>query len=653
MPTLHALFVAIDAYPNPKHVLEGCVADMQQFHLYLDTHCTKMGLAFRPLVLANEEATRDAIIAAFQHFQAAETDDQCLFFYAGHGARCESPEMFWALEPDQKTESIVCYDSRQPGGRDLMDKELSYLIWTAMQGKSMPLITVTDCCHSGRLREIIEAEPLRIRQIREVGAATPAESYLGFEHYKKGEDGQVSPPQARRVHLGAARDVETAKEVNVGGASRGIFTYCLVQALEAAGPLVSYTNLMNRVQMRVRANIADQSPQLETTFAADKNLRFLSNAVSAGPVTYLATYDRNLGWIVNAGAIHGLSVGDPANLTLLELVADHTPITIMEVMPDRSRIAGLDDRDKSKVYLVVVARHAVPKFEIILTPDSDPAAIMALQQGIGQYPSDFFRLGTHSEPADFLVRAKDNVLSLHKLQDDRPLFQRVPGYDAAAIKIFLARLEVVANWRQILELTNTQSAIKNEEITTMLFCVTEPGNYENNARVALANGQEVADFYYTFENAQWHKPAFQLKVTNTGQRPLWVSLLYLGHDFSITNQLLPKQMLAPGEEVWAQEIVGAEIFRTISLHIEDAFLAQGIQSIEEYFKLLICTEELNTDAFNQQGLAPDTGAASPLRSLDLRSRIRPEKRDWQAREIVVRIVRDMDLPEASKIGSRP
>lgn len=640
MPTLHALFIAIDQYPNPHHTLQGCVADMVQFHDYLKTHCERMGLTFRPLVLADEQAKRDTVITAFEHFQAAQTGDQCLFFYAGHGARSAAPEMFWKLEADKKIESLVCWDSRQPGGHDLMDKELSYLVWEAMRDKDMPLITITDCCHSGSLRNIVNLEPLRIREIRDLGSALPAEQYHGFQHYKQGSDGQVSPPQGRRIHLGAARDLETAKEVRVNGVTRGIFTHCLVQALQAAGPLVSYTELLDRVHLRVRANIADQSPQLQATFAKDKNLRFLSTTMEEGIRTYLVTYDPKFGWILNAGAIHGLSAGDPASRTLLELVADRTAVTVTEVMPDASRVEGLEGRDKTQVYPVVVVRRAVPKLEAFIAPDSDAGAVSALQQCLEQSPTDFFQLGSNNSSAGFTIHARDNALWMTRLCEERPLFQRVRGYDPAAIKVLLKRIEVVANWRQILDLSNFSTGILDEEIAIVLYRVVDPGNEENDAPVEVVDRSRPADFFYVEKGRQWYKPAFQMKIRNTGRRPLWISLLYFSCDFSITNQLLPKQLLAPGEEAWAQDVFEGEVFRTIPLAFDEAYRQQGIKFIEEYFKLLICTEELNTDSFNQKGLDPDTGSVSPTRSLDLRCRTQPEKRDWRAKEIKIAIIRD-------------
>ena len=79
MPTLHALRIGIGNYPNPRHVLRGCVNDMQHLNRYLESYCESMGIKYRPLVLADSAATRQAIIEGFEHFKAADAMD-CVSF---------------------------------------------------------------------------------------------------------------------------------------------------------------------------------------------------------------------------------------------------------------------------------------------------------------------------------------------------------------------------------------------------------------------------------------------------------------------------------------------------------------------------------------------------------------------------------------------
>lgn len=633
MPTLRALFVAINHYPTPAHCLEGCLDDLQQVKACLEQCCTAMGLGFAPLILTDEAATRANVIAAFEHFQSAAPDDPYLFYYAGHGARSAAPEAFWHLEPDKKLDSIVCWDSRTPGGRDLMDKELSYLIWRANAGKTLPFITITDCCHSGSLRDFGDT-PVHVRRIRETGEALPTEQFLGIADYKQSTDGSLRPPMGRRVHLAAARDAETAKEVRVGGAMRGIFSYCLVEALQQAGPFVSYGDLARRAQARVRGNMADQSPQVEATQADDKQLGFLSGSPITGQKPFLVSFDKNTGWVVNAGALSGFTAGGGNNSTLLEVPELGRTLEVVEVQPTFSRVAGMLDTDAKRAYPTVVTRRTTPKFQLGFAPDSDLTAVAALTERLAQKGSDLFQLATTEIAADFSIHARDHRLWLSRGQDPLPLADAIAGYEESSRIRLFDQLEAVASWRQVLDLDNPDTGIGEGDLELSLYRVTEPGNEDDNAPVALQDRHAApVEFKYEQVGSEWKKPAFQLKIKNTSQRTLWCSLLYFGADFSITNALLPKQALNPGEEVWALDIQEDYSYRTIPLQLDASFAARGLTAIDEYLKVLVCTEELDTDLFCQAGWTPDAPVGH--RTLDLRRR--PAKKDWRSLDLWLRI----------------
>ena len=143
-------------------------------------------------------------------------------------------------------------------------------------------------------------------------------------------------------------------------------------------------------------------------------------------------------------------------------------------------------------------------------------------------------------------------------------------------------------------------------------------------------------FPYVQANGNWHKPAFQLKIKNTGHRQLTVSLLYLGENFSITNQLIQAQILEPDQEVWALDHADGRTYITIPLQLEDHYLQAGIETIPEFFKVIVCTEPFDTDRFNQSGIPWRVpSAAGVTRALAGRGQI--EKPDWQYFEIPILI----------------
>lgn len=644
MPTLHALLVGINQYPLPQHVLRGCVPDMRHIHEYLQGYSERMGYDYRPLLLTDEQATRQALIDAFGHFSAAERDDCCLFHFSGHGARSDAPEAFRHSEPDGKLDSLVCHDSRLPGGHDLMDKELSYLIWRASQNTERPFVSIIDSCHSGDMRNAGEIahdlalEVVGVRGLRQVGQALLPEQFEGIEHFSRSAAGELRPPLGRRVHLAAARDVEYAKEVVAGGEPRGIFTWCLLEVLNNAGPLLPYADLLQRVHLRIRNNVRDQSAQLRATFPEDRNRGFLFSPTQSERPSYLVGWDKDLArWTLNAGALHGIPEGDAGSRTLFELADDQRLIRVEKVLPTRSEVGGMDGCDPKRAYVATLKRRAVPKLQLAFAAGSAPEGTTLLRQMMESERPDLFTCCDTAEQADFLLHATGGDYFLSTRHDDRPLFQREKGHTEASARAFLRKLDHVAAWQQALRLHNPQSGIGAAEIDIHLYRLTESRAMEgmdNDVPVEAADWQSGACVFDYFPDG--NLPAFQLKIRNKGVRPLWVGLLYLDAQFGIMNTLLPKAALGPGEETWAEDVVDDYAYRTIPLRIENA----DHDVAEEYLKVLISTEEIDTDLYNQPPLDADSGPEDTTRGPILRhQRKQPEAKDWTAKTICVRIER--------------
>ncbi len=125
---IYALLVGIDEYLSVPS-LQGCVNDITAIKEYLEGRVDTDGYQLHVHTLLNKDATRQAVIDGFrQHLCQAGSEDVAFFYYAGHGSQAEAPEEFWTIEPDRLNETLVCYDSRSPGGWDLADKELGKLI---------------------------------------------------------------------------------------------------------------------------------------------------------------------------------------------------------------------------------------------------------------------------------------------------------------------------------------------------------------------------------------------------------------------------------------------------------------------------------------------------------------------------------------------
>lgn len=633
MPQILALIVGINEYADPRIELEGCVNDAERFEAYLQSFAEQNELTLSVKTLKNKEATRQAIVRGFEHFRPASDGDMCVFFYAGHGSRWSAPDVFSHLEADGMHETIVCWDSVNEGGRDLMDKELSYLIWKVTEGKDIHFLAVTDCCNSGSNTRLAR---VNVRRTPPTYQKIPLEEYEGFAFYKQVEENRFSPPVGRHVHLAASRADETAKEIYVRGEAHGAFTYTMLEVLTSANGNITYDELISRLRIRLRNAVEDQSPQLGVISSGDANLLFLSGDKQTTQ-SYLIGYELATdAWYVNAGIWQGINAGDAGMKTLFKINDDGFEVEVTEVFANRAKVAGMDVYNKRKSYSATLSQLATPRFQIAFAPGSDEEGMNTLQTLIKGKKSDLYELTETPEQARYLIHAEHFNYFLTTPYNERPLFAYVKGYEPEAGVDFLNRLEKVSKWLQLLEVSNPATQIRDEEISIELYQITDPGNLEDNAPKQWVNWRDPVEFSYQKKNNTLYQPAFQLKIKNTGLRAFWISVLYMSNDFGITNQILAKEYLGPGTEKWAADVYNGYPYRSLPLQLEDHYHEWGITGIREYLKVLITTDELSTDNLNQAGLPPQR-PAKPVRGLGLRSKIASS--DWTSKEIALDITR--------------
>jgi hypothetical protein len=656
--SIYAFFVGINDYPNPRHRLEGCVRDVTRMKEFLETHFSEKPDHLHIKLLTDQEATRANIIQGFEHFKPAQDGDICLFHYTGHGSRCKVPEAFKEIESDGMLESLVCHDSRLKGGRDLMDKELSYLIWQATEGKDLHFTVILDCCHSGTATRTTYSRP----RMAEFGDhAAEISDFLGFEHYHKLGKDQYTPPRGRHVLLAAAKASETAKEVYARGEPCGIFTYCLLETLTKTRGQISYSELINRIHFRIRNKVSDQSPQLEAINQSDKQLFFLSGNDAQSP-SFTVGYDKHKGkWIMNAGELHGIQTGSPEEPTLVQLLDSGQQLEVKAVFPHYSELSTPPEVSKMETFKAILLQMPSAPITVAFAPENEPEGEAHLHKLLEAGTKENISLVADPKDADYLIYAIHNHLflskpdeaieetngSLHPLNKIRSVFRKIEGYSAAAAKDFLYCLDVIARWNRLSTLSKPDSSIRNEEVQLQLFQLTSPEDYENNEPVQEIDWRNPGILQYQEKNGIWYPPAIQLKVKNTGARPLWLSLVYFGDDFSITNRLMAKVELAPGEEAWMLDIVDGSPYKSIPLTVDDAYLQWGITECQDYLKLFICTDEVDTDHFEQEGLELDKPIHLPTRKIGRGSHLK--KPDWTTKDITLHSYRPLEATKVKEI----
>src|SRR5688572_17966238 len=309
---LFASLIGINAYQ--QNALSGCIKDVLAVDLLLREQCNQQGkgkLQYEPkYFLAPTEADKKRIAAyakeqklkkfpaslptfknisteAFAHLKNAKDGDICVFYFSGHGSQAEAPEEFWHLNGTRQNETLVCLDSRDESnaaGRDLVDKELAFLLWDAIGQKKLHCLIIMDCCHSGNnTREI--ASDTRYRLLPASKTKIPFNKYIGFgnTNFYETRNGKANIKVARYVHLAAAMDAEKAQESSDGG----LFTSKLVEVLRAGGTAKTYRELMRTVGTTVRSRNTQQNPVPFALVDDDLDLQFLGNGI----VPYRPTFE--------------------------------------------------------------------------------------------------------------------------------------------------------------------------------------------------------------------------------------------------------------------------------------------------------------------------------------------------------------------------
>jgi hypothetical protein len=589
MNTLHALIIAIDDYPIEGHKLRGCKNDANAFFECLKNYCQANGLKFNVKQLYDSAAKRLEIVENFKHYQQAENGDVCVLYYSGHGSVMRAAPQFWD-EQDGMSETLVCWDSRVQGGRDMIDKELATLIFEATDGKDVHFLAVMDCCHSGgNTREV----DIRSRQVKDMGDFVPkdAKAFYGVQKWVN-----YQPPSSRHVQLAAAKDKETAKELTIEGKPRGVFTYTLIETLNQTGYNISYNELIARISYRVRNRVKEQSPQCEAyKVKADSELTFLGAALKRGE--YLLSHDNMEGWIINIGGVQGLPAGGATFL----LPDKNIEIKTTDVFANYAKITGANLLNTELQFKAVLKEMSpqtreLPALKVAFSDDSEKQGVDVLKNVLQNNKSV---LVTSTDNADYLICAWDGEYRLTRrgkinnmTADERdtlkaPLFRRVKGYTEGSAQTFSSDLETVANWIAKRDLENALTSIQDSEF-----------------EIIVQNGDTGADLSapYVLNMPNREKEVLvQIGIRNKGTRPYWVSGVYFGSDFGINNEFLPKKEIRPNETAWIE----FENDRRIPFMIDKNTLSWGITEIQEYFKFFISTDELNTYMHNQDGIQPD------------------------------------------------
>ena len=253
--------------------LNGCVNDAR------DMANTLVICGFTPSnirILTNQNATKAKIVSYLNWLlTSSTTGDSLVFYYSGHGTRVAN--IGTDLEIDGLDEAICPHNYTTAGV--LRDDDFKAIFDSKLK-PGINLEVIFDCCHSGsgtRKLEIDEFGEFSNESVRYIPPMLEDEFYFSYskdiklKKPKKNGEKSVSTkalvPVAGMNHTlwAACKDNQVSMEGNIGGQTRGYFTYHFCKVLRATGGSISRKLLDSQTANALSAMGAAQINQTEST----------------------------------------------------------------------------------------------------------------------------------------------------------------------------------------------------------------------------------------------------------------------------------------------------------------------------------------------------------------------------------------------------
>ncbi|MEM6316393.1 MAG: caspase family protein [Bacteroidota bacterium] len=669
--TIHAVFIGINQYP--QFPLAGCindVLDLKEFfddlvsanedlkffpHFYLAPDTEEESLDLKRLAVAKlkpnhyQAPTRENILHAFAHFDQAQAGDICLFYYSGHGSFQDAPKEFWHMKSAKQVETLVAVDSRKSGGQDIIDKELGYQIYQLTQKKDIHFLAIMDCCHAGDNTR--GEEGVRKREVAPNRNKTPLANYFGYEtggnaYYRHESPDKIDPPFGEHVQLAASQEHETAKELNLDGRQRGVFTHFLIKALRNGGMTMRYNDLVRQVKMLVENRAAQQLPN---AFIPDKltHLSFLGmDSLAIPPRTFaVAFHEGPQQWIMDAGEMNGIYAPTAYGKTTVELfdleqkkVVGKATVTQAKtnkaVLMPHDPIEPVGDNLTLRATVLTLATPALKiGIEDALKEKKD------IKERIKESP--YLQEASISEAA-YIVRPLGKQFVLTKKGSQIPLFKR-----QASEQYLVHYTECVAKWLTLLGKENTATNIRREEITVTVETIEDTAftldiidQIEALSKNKLinpdVNGQSIKLRYFGDQ-----QPVMRVRVQTT-TRHYYVAGYYLSSKFGISNPLETKFIKRDGngEAFSFEDEYSGLTYKTLPIGFDENYHELGITTVTNYLKIFVSTESFDLSHFEQEELPLDD---KTMRSIVMDNREARPKVDWMAITIPFEVQRQPEL----------
>lgn len=618
----YAAFVGINAYS--RGALSGCIHDVLKMDLLFRQQAAQQpGMEYLPAYYLAPNAADERQIAAYResqhtaleyeaptfanittklfgHFDRAGEGDVCVLFYSGHGSQTDAPEEFHYANPGRKLETLVCADSRTTA-RDLIDKELAYLVWKAFSKTKAHCLVIMDCCHSGNnTRALVNEDDVQFRFQPAARNRVAFKDFIGYGDldFYTVEEGRATITIPRYVHLAACRSDEKAQESMRGG----LFTGKLAEVLRAGGTAASYRDLVQRLAITVSSRADRQHPVAFSLNDGDLDQQFLSSSIQPYKPVFEVRFNEAEGtWKLYGGELHGIAVGDVMRVKDGEKTAD---ATVTAVFPLHAAITldGFDTESLNVRASVLKASRAL----MIVESTADKALEDAYNAGA--FPGLQLSFSPGTKGAQYKIRKLEGgEYVLTDYNGGLPLFRR--ERNAA---LFLEKVSAIANWRAVKELKHLDPLLTKDRFI-FNWEVVEGQALSENAKGERAEGDNIRLHYRNGRH-----PAFRLHITLKNDAPVercFIQVLYLGSKYGIYTDLVREDQpaLLPGEGIALTYAANNKFSATIPVSIDPAYKNYQLNEVTDHLKVIVSTAEFEVSRYKQESLeldlAPQRAAA--------------------------------------------
>ncbi len=612
--SIHAVLAGINDYAAPVTPLRGCIKDVGVWEEYLKKQ--KPDFEVNLVVLKNAEVTKSALSDALREsLTKSKKGDVVFFFYSGHGTREAADPVFSELEQDKALESLVCFDSIKYKGSDveyhlLCDKELHYLI-SAHSKEGVHILTIFDCCHSGGITRnmflsekdgvTIERRYVPADRMSFVAPKRRWEKFLFADtvsHAKVEAQGWLAAvPQKRHITISACQNDESAFEQN----GRGIFTENMLEVLKRSGGALSYYDLQSRVRLFTQ-NQFRQTPEVYAVRGHEDDLlrTFLDKAIVHKDFGCTCYYKKDVGWVIDLGAIHGLSAYS-GPIEIIEGNDRHT-VSIDQVLSHYTRLKIPKDIGKqlkeAQAYGASVKSHFSGNTAFYLDPKGDDKGVLLkLSKQADAFISENKSPFTVTESlanAGYVIRIDERKIRICINDDGRRPVTEVALSDVDELKKTLQYMRHIAQWEYIRTLCNPDFvAGRDYPVEFKIYRIPD-----DNSRKELSLKGDTLEFDYETDEAGLSSGKIKVQITNKSTVKYYCAILYLSNEFQVYGNMLDGKVIGlnPNESAWIHN--GDVIDLDLEQHVVDFNYAHSIF----YLKLLANPEPFQVDVLEQSAL---------------------------------------------------